>query len=147
MFIFINWSQHLEVITLNANAHILYFNRVGSLLTRVPHLHVNTLHSQDHSKFMYFGWFQILQFLLKAHLDDIFYMPRLVVLQQLLQRSLYKCTTNNRLVLTLNPFAKYCTSALTADMHTSIYIYTTLLSISEIIVTEMGGEYDSFQFH
>ena len=46
-FVHLEWIEHIGVITLNANAHILYFTRVGSLLTRVSHLLVNTLHAQD----------------------------------------------------------------------------------------------------
>ena len=67
-FVHLEWIEHIGVITLNANGHILYFSRVGSLLTRVPPLHVNTLHAQDfaypgqenrlkhYRKFMYFGF-------------------------------------------------------------------------------------------
>ena len=67
-FVHLEWIEHIGVITLNANGHILYFSRVGSLLTRVPHLHVNTLHAQDfaypgqenrlkhYTKFIYFGF-------------------------------------------------------------------------------------------
>ena len=77
-FVHLEWIEHIGVITLNANAHILYFTRVGSLLTRVSHLHVNTLHAQDfaypgqenktkhYSKFIYFGFdFRFYSFFLK----------------------------------------------------------------------------------